>query len=121
MSDDEYHPELAEYVPGEGRSLRHPIMVKITRVVIVLGIVALILPGIIYTLGVQMQTAAAACRIVVKATAPEAVASEARLEAWGGNGPGWYCYARSFDGSELMVRALGFIPGLSYQSSGTPA
>jgi hypothetical protein len=120
MSDDEYHPELAEYVPGEG-SVRHPLTIKIMRVVIVIGVASLVVPGIIYTFGVQVATAAAACGIVVSSGAPEAVGSDARLQIWGGNGPGWYCYARNFDGSELMLRSLGLIPGLSYQASGTPA
>ena len=37
MMDDEYHPELAEYVPTEGRSIRHPITLTVIRVVIVIG------------------------------------------------------------------------------------
>lgn len=121
MSDEEYHPELAGYVPSEGRPVRHPLMVTATRIVIVIAVIALVLPGLLYTIGVQMQTAAAACRIVVQAGDREATGSVARFEAWSGNGPGWYCYARSFDGSELMLRGLGLIPGLSYQPSGAPA
>jgi hypothetical protein len=118
---EEYHPELADYVPGDGNSVRHPLTLKVMQVVIVIGVLALVLPGILYTYGVQVQTAAAACAIVVTAAAPEALAPDARLQAWGGNGPGWYCYARNFDGSELMLRSLGLIPGLTYEPSGTPA
>jgi hypothetical protein len=120
MSDDEYHPELAEYVPGDGRSLRHPLTIKIMRVVIVIAVVSLILPGVIYTISVQVETAGAACRIVVATTAPDS-APDARLQLWGGDGPGWYCYARGFDGTEVMLRSLGMIPGLMFQPSGTPA
>jgi hypothetical protein len=69
----------------------------------------------------QIRTADAACRIVVRAGDTEAVGAVARFQVWGGNGPGWYCYAKAFDGSELMLRALGLIPGLTYQPSGTPA
>jgi hypothetical protein len=121
MTDDEYHPELAGYVPREGSSVRHPATVKIMRVVIVIGVVALILPGILYTIAMQIQTADAACRIVVRSGDPQAVGAVARFQAWGGNGPGWYCYAKSFDGSEIMLRALGLIPGLTFRPSGTPA
>ncbi|MFC5500901.1 hypothetical protein ACFPJ4_01460 [Lysinimonas soli] len=121
MSDEEYHPELAEYVPGRGSSLRHPVARRVLRIVIVIGIAGLILPGVISTIGMQVQTADAACRIVVAARDPQAVAAEVRLEAWGSNGPGWYCYARAFDGTEIMLRPLGLIPGLSYRPSGTPA
>ena len=70
--DDEYHPELADYVPTEGRSIRHPVTLKVIRVVIVIAVVALILPGVIYTLRVQVATAGAACAIVVSASAPDA-------------------------------------------------
>ncbi len=121
MSDDDFHPELAGYVPPDGGSVRRPMALRIMRIVIVIGIVSLVLPGVIYTIGIQMETADAACRIVVHANAPQAVGEQARLEAWGGNGPGWYCYAEFFDGSQLMLRGLGLIPGLSYQPSGTPA
>jgi hypothetical protein len=120
MSDDEYHPELAEHVPGDGGSIRRPVTLKIMRVVIVIAVVALILPGVIYTVSVQVETAGAACAIVVSAKAPDA-SPDARLQLWGGNGPGWYCYARNFDGSELLLRSLGMIPGLTYQPSGSPA
>ena len=120
MSDDEYHPELAGYVPTEGRSIRHPITLTVIRVVIVIAVVALVLPGVIYTINVQVTTAGAACAIVVSSTAPDAT-PDARLQLWGGNGPGWYCYARSFDGSEVMLRSLGMIPGLIYRPSGVPA
>jgi hypothetical protein len=101
--------------------VRHPVTITVMRVVIVIGVVALVLPGLIYTIGMQIQTADAACRIVVRADDTEAVGAVARFQLGGGNGPGWYCYAKSFDGSELMLRALGLIPGLSYQPSGTPA
>ncbi len=117
--DDE--PELAGYVPREEGSVRHPLTLTVMRVVIVIGVIALVLPGMIYTIGVQMQTADAACRIVVKSGDRQAVGAIARFQAWGGNGPGWYCYAKDFDGSETMLRALGIIPGLQYQPSGTPA
>ncbi|MEP6844150.1 MAG: hypothetical protein ABJA11_11540 [Pseudolysinimonas sp.] len=120
MSDDEYHPELAEYVPGDRGSVRRPLTLKVIRVVIVIAVVALVLPGVIYTVSVQVETADAACAIVVSSAAPDSTPS-ARLQLWGGNGPGWYCYARSFGGSEVMLRALGIIPGLTYRPSGTPA
>jgi hypothetical protein len=120
MIDDEYHPELAEYVPTEGSSIRRPLTLKVMRVVIVIAVVALILPGVVYTISVQVETAGAACAIVVSAAAPDST-PDARLQLWGGNGPGWYCYARGFDGSEVLLRSLGMIPGLTYTPAGTPA
>lgn len=120
MSDDEYHRELAEYVPNEGRSIRHPLTITVMRVIIVIALIALVVPGVAYTISLQVETAGAACAIVVSATTPDST-PDARLQLWGGNGPGWYCYSRSFDGTEVMLRALGMIPGLSYRPSGTPA
>ncbi len=120
MSDEEYHPELAEYAPGDRGSVRRPLTLKIIRVVIVIAVVLLIVPGVIYTVSVQVETAGAACAIVVSSTARDAT-PDARLQLWGGNGPGWYCYARTFSGSEVLLRSLGIIPGLTYRPSGTPA
>jgi len=120
MSDDDYHPELAGYVPSDGGSIRRPLTLKVMRVVIVIALIALVAPGVAYTISVQVETAGAACAIVVSSTTPSST-PDARLQLWGGNGPGWYCYARGFDGSEVMLRALGMIPGLTYGPSGTPA
>ncbi len=119
--EDEYHPELAEYVPGTGSSLRRPGFVRVMRVMIVIGVAALIVPGVIYTVGMQVQTADAACRIVTRSEDPASVGSETRFQLTGAAGPGWYCYSEQFGGGELMLRALGLIPGLQYHEQGVPA
>jgi len=31
----------------------------------------------------------------------------------GPEGPGWYCYSVRFGGTEILLRSLGLIPGLS--------
>ena len=113
--DEEYHPELAEYVPGEGSSLRRPGFVRVLRIVIVIGVAALVVPGVLYTVGVQVRTADAACRIAVAGSDPEAVGSRAAFSLTGAAGPGWYCYSERFDGSEILLRSLGLIPGLQHQ------
>jgi len=116
--DEEYHPELAEYVPGEGASLRRPGFVRVMRIMIVVGVAALVVPGVAYTIAVQVQTADAACRIAVSAADPQAVGSRAAFALTGAAGPGWYCYSQRFDGSELLLRSLGLIPGLQHQERG---
>jgi hypothetical protein len=122
MSDDEYHRELAEYEPGDGPSVRHRMRVRVMRVFVVLGLVGLVLPGIIVTIGTQLRTSDAACRYVVAHKAPDSVAAIARFELFGANGPGWYCYAEEFNGAETLVQALGLIPGLRFDpSTGVPA
>jgi hypothetical protein len=121
MGDDEYpeyHPELAGYEPGSVRSLRHPAFVRALRVTIVVAVAALVVPGVLYTIGLQSATAQAACRIAVRDADARAVGSDARFELAGAAGPGWYCYLRSFDGSELLLRPLGLIPGLQHREIG---
>ncbi|MEO8261408.1 MAG: hypothetical protein ABI566_02465 [Pseudolysinimonas sp.] len=112
MADDEYHPELAEYEPGESRPGRAA-RVRVLRIMVVLGLAGLLLPGLLVTIGTQLSTADAACRIVVAASAPDSIGAVARFELIGADGPGWYCYAQQFGGTEILLRSLGLIPGLT--------
>jgi hypothetical protein len=108
----ESHPEL-EGDPGDDeRPLRRPMRRKVIRAVVIAGVAALVLPSVISTVGVQARTAEVACGIVVAAVAPGAVAAVTRFELLGAEGPGWYCYASDFNGTETLIRTLGFIPGL---------
>ncbi len=120
MSDDDYHPELAEYEPGEARPSRSAIRLRGMRIMVVLGLAALVLPGLLVTIQVQGATAAAACRIVVETHDPEAIGLTTRFELTGPEGPGWYCYAVRFGGTEILLRSLGLIPGLSPQWNESP-
>jgi hypothetical protein len=110
---DEYHPELAEYDPDESRPSRSATRTRVMRVMVVLGLAGLLLPGVLVTIGTQISTADAACRIVVATAAPDSVGSVARFELLGAEGPGWYCYAERFGGGEILLGSLGLIPGLS--------
>lgn len=108
MHDDP--PELTGYLPGDERPLRSPTLLRVMRVTIVLGVIGLIVPGVYATLALQARTAAAIC---AEALSGETLGVDpvSRFEFVGPAGPSWYCYARSFDGREVMVRALGLIPG----------
>ncbi|HEX7834835.1 MAG TPA: hypothetical protein VF479_05135 [Pseudolysinimonas sp.] len=119
MTDD-YHPELAEYEPGDARPSRSVFRRRVMRVMVVLGLTALILPGVLVTIRVQETTAAAACRYVVQTQDTEAIGSTSRFELTGPDGPGWYCYAVRFGGTEILLRSLGLIPGLSPQRDDAP-
>lgn len=110
MADFEDHPELAGYEPGGDRPLRHPMFVRVMRVAIVAGIVSLVVPGVLVTIGVQQATADRTCAAIVGARAPAQVPVP-RFEAFGPAGPGWYCYALDLDGDELLLAPLGLIPG----------
>jgi hypothetical protein len=118
MSDDPR--ELAEYEPGDSRPVRSAAMTRAIRIMVVLGLIGLVLPGILVTVSTQIETADAACRIVVTARAPESIDAIARFEPAGAEGPGWYCYAVRFGGTEILLGSLGLIPGLSPDSADTP-
>jgi hypothetical protein len=120
MSDDDYHRELAEYDPGDGTPTHHRMRMHVMRIFVVVGLVALVLPGIIVTISVQLRTSAAACRYVVAQKAPDSTSASARFELAGADGPGWYCYAVQFDGSAILLQSLGLIPGLRFDPAGVP-
>ncbi|MEO5533837.1 MAG: hypothetical protein ABIR17_01735 [Pseudolysinimonas sp.] len=112
MTDDtdHDHPELRDYVPSEGKPLRHPMTLRVMRIVIVLGVFGLIAPTVYTTIGLQVHTANSVCSRIVTGSNVGAV-PVARFELMGAVGPSWYCYARTFDGHEVLVRSLGLIPG----------
>jgi hypothetical protein len=118
--DDEYHPELANPGPDDEKPVRYPVAHPVMRVIVVIGILALILPGVIISIATASNTATVACRIVVAQEAPDAVAFGPRFELLGVDGPGWYCYAEDFDGTEILLRALGLIPEVRWAPPGTP-
>lgn len=109
---DEYHPELAGYDPGDARRPQSATRLRVLRIMVVLGLVGLILPGLLFTVGTQLSTATAACEIVVRDAVPDATGSSARFEPGGPEGPGWYCYAQQYGDTEVLLRFLGLIPGL---------
>lgn len=108
MDDEE--PELAEYQPHD-RPLRSKRMLTIMRVVVVLGVVGLVLPGILVAWLTAERTATRACAIYTSYYAPEAVGFAARFELVSDAGIGWNCYAALFGGDEVLLASLGLIPG----------
>jgi hypothetical protein len=109
MSD--YHPELSGYEPSdESRPLRSKRVMTMMRVVVVLGLVALVVPGILTTMQVASTTAANACRVAVARYYPFAEASDARFEFSGAGGFGWQCYSIDQNERQTFVKPLGIIP-----------
>jgi len=110
---DEYfdEPELAGYQPHSERPLRRPHVVTVMRVIVVLALVGLLLPGILLTMATADRTATSSCSIYVQYYAPEATGFSARFELFSASGAGWNCYAISFGGGETLVASLGLIPG----------
>ena len=115
MEDEE--PELAGYEP-HARPLRSSRTRLLMRIVVVLGLVALVLPGILVTLSTAQRTAERTCAQYTAFFAPEARESLARFELAGPEGPGWTCTAVTFDGREFLIASLGLIPGGARLPSG---
>ncbi len=109
--DEDDEPELAGYEPHGERPLRSPHLKTVMRVVVVIGLVGLLLPGILVTMGTASRTAQATCSVYVAYYDPEAVGYTSRFELFSAAGMGWNCYAVEYGGAEVLVRALGIIPG----------
>jgi hypothetical protein len=104
-------PELANYEPHGDRPLRSPRTVTFMRVIVIMGIVALVLPGILTTYGLAQSTAQAACEADVAYRVPSALGASARFELFGPGGVGWQCYSvGAYGGDRKPVAALGLIP-----------
>jgi hypothetical protein len=112
MSDHDDEPELAGYEPTDGRPLRG-------RVVVVLGLVGLVLPGILTTITVGSRTAQASCAIWVTYEDPGAHGSVARFQVFGPGFVGWECYTTGAFGGDHHVASLGLIPGAPKLPAGT--
>ena len=84
---------------------------QVMRLVVLLAIAALVLPGVIVTWTTQVRTAQYACEIAVDYYAPGATASAASFQLRPAELVGWNCYAVMFDGQEVFVAHLGVVPG----------
>jgi hypothetical protein len=107
-ADDE--PELRGYEASD-RPLRSKAFTTTMRVVVFVGLVALVLPGLIYTYTVQKATAERSCAIWVNYEVAGPSGSEARLELFGPGGVGWECYSVGAFGPDGHIASLGLIPG----------
>jgi hypothetical protein len=110
MNDD--HPELAGYEPTDSsRPLRGRRMRVVMRITVVLGILALLVPGVLTTLSIASATATNACAAAVARYSPDARRSSAGFELLGGHGVGWHCYSVDTNDRRTYVVPLGIIPG----------
>lgn len=106
----DYHPELAGAHDDDDRPLRSRRARKAMRVIVIVGLIALVLPSILVTLSVAGSTASSTCEVLVDRELRDATAS-ARFDLLGPAGPAWYCYASRYSGDEIIVASLGLIPG----------
>jgi hypothetical protein len=109
MSDE--HPELSGYEPGDGRPLRSKHTVTMMRVVVVLALVGLVLPGIVTTWSVAASSAQSACAVWVAYSVAGDSGADARFELFGPGTIGWECYSDGAFGGDRHIVSLGLIPG----------
>ncbi len=111
MDDDPRELREADWPDdGDGRSPALRRRAQLVRVVSLVALFALVVPGALSTWALAESTATRACRLAVDAMAdartPSRVAFEVdRLETLG-----WNCYALAPTG-EVRVAVLGVIPG----------
>ena len=79
------------------------------RVVVLLGLVGLVLPGIVTTISLGAHTAQASCEKVVSILVPSAKGASARFEIFGDGFIGWECYSVGAFGGDQHVLSLGLI------------
>ncbi|TDW30781.1 hypothetical protein [Cryobacterium psychrophilum] len=109
MSDN--YPELSGYEPNDRqRPLRSKHVTRLMRIVVVFGLLALVIPGVLTTINVASNTASRACNVDVARYYPFASGTDARFELSGPGGFGWQCYAIDRNERETFVSQLGIIP-----------
>src|ERR1700744_3541301 len=91
---EDEQPELVGYVPTNGRPLRSRRLLIAMRIVVVVGVVGLVLPGVIGEVMLNFRDGGGSCKRWVNYEDPGA-ASSASFELFGANGSGWQCYTAS--------------------------
>jgi hypothetical protein len=103
------HPELDE---PDDAPLRSDQRRRILRVVALVSMALLVVPGFIGTVVQAQQSARYACEIARVSLAPGAQNSSARFELFPLVTARWQCYAEFYDGTSIRIATLGPIPGL---------
>ena len=118
MTDDD-EPELAGYVPTEGVPRRRR-MRFVLRIVVVVGIACLVLPGMLTTLSVASSTAQEACNAWVGYEAPEATRAQAR-RVHCAFATGW-AFSRDATLQSIVAlrRKIHFMLGFSFVGNNSP-
>lgn len=108
FDDDE--PELAGYVPIERSSLHGQRRQRAMRILVLVAVAALVIPGVLSTLSLAQHTAEHTCAVYVRRYQPRAVGSASHFDLFGPRGPGWDCYSVDSARNETFLVLLGLIP-----------
>lgn len=107
---DDEEPELAGYVPIERSAPQRQRRQRAMRILVLVAVAALVIPGVLSTASLARSTAEHTCSVYVARYQPRAVGSAARFDLFGPRGPGWDCYSVSPAGNEVFLVLLGLIP-----------
>ncbi|MBA8847921.1 hypothetical protein [Microcella alkalica] len=114
MDDDPRELREADWPDdGDGTDGRSPAWERRARVMRIISIVALlslVVPGALATWALAQSTAATACRLAVDALADVRTPTRVAFELTSLETAGWNCYALAPTG-EVRVAVLGVIPG----------
>lgn len=106
-------PELSdEWGDEQGGPSRFNKRARMMKIVGLIALVSLVLPGVLVTWSTSRATANAACGIAVAYYAPTSSRWEARFDLLPPTNLGWNCYSYTADGIVLRVAHLGIIPGV---------
>jgi hypothetical protein len=107
VSDE--HPELSGYEPYEDRPMRSARKTWAFRLVVLLAVLALVLPGVFTTVSVGTSNARKACTYRSAVVDPSLTPAP-RFELFGPGGLGWECYAIDRFGDKVHIDSMGLIP-----------
>ncbi|KQV07447.1 hypothetical protein [Leifsonia sp. Root112D2] len=112
MDDPVEHeePELLGYEPMEQRPLYSRRRRQAMRVLVLVAVAALVVPGILSTVSLAANTAQQTCAVYVARYQPNAVGASVHFDLFGPRGPGWDCYTLDTAQNETFLVLLGLIP-----------
>ncbi|WAB85141.1 hypothetical protein OVN20_06225 [Microcella daejeonensis] len=107
LRDDGFDDDLLEELESANRFERRR---RVMKWVSIATMVAMVVPGVLTTVGIAQSTAARSCRLAVDLAASERTTARAAFEFSSLDTLGWNCYAVTASG-EVRVAMLGLIPG----------
>lgn len=114
MTDDENPRELDDWEPynppGDETTSPWERRRRVMRIVALVTMIAMVVPGALTSWAIAQSTAERSCRIAVDYYANERTPSRVAFELGSPDTLGWNCYAIAPTG-EVRVALLGLIPG----------
>ncbi len=109
---------MTESIPEElepdddPRPLRSNRRMRVLRLVALVGLGLLVLPGLLGTFGQAGRSADYACELARQYYAPNAASVEAQFRIFPLEAAGWQCFVPLEGNQELLIATLGPIPGM---------